>query len=381
MKILIVGGGIGGLALAGFLRETGIDYVIIDKKKDWNQEGFSLGMWSNGRRMLQKLGLSDNFDKVGRTMHEIEIKNGKGKLIKRYCLEKIYEEFGVLYTHIKRADLHSWLLGCVYPEKIKMGTTVASIEYLGDSVSVVFSDGLKATFDLVVGADGVHSSVRALCFKKNLEGYVNWRVWYIWIENSVTRPHTVTEYVEPGLLATIFHETERTLVCLVACTDHLIWDKEEGRIERLRLMFKSEIVAMPDFLKGVASKNILPTDFVQIRLKEWVKGRAVLIGDAAHGFEPHAGLGASMALEDAYILAGELIQFTTKPGADLQKYLRNFEIKRRHRVELARHLTAKMRFWGDIQSPFFRRLANTLLPFVPEKIFVKDYMKLFSEEI
>ena len=98
------------------------------------------------------------------------------------------------------------------------------------------------------------------------------------------------------------------MACFVTHVNHSIWDREDGRVERLKELFKEESVIVPNVLNVQKSGEILPTDLSEIKMKRLYKGRVVLLGDAAHGFEPFAGIGSSMALEDSYVLAGELIK-------------------------------------------------------------------------
>src|SRR5215469_11200341 len=96
-----------------------------------------------------------------------------------------------------------------------------------------------------------------------------------------------------------------------------MWDDPHERIERLKLLFKDEPAVVPECLSKAAAEDIFPTDLVEISLRLWHTRRVVLIGDAAHGFEPFGGLGGSMALEDAYILSSELTKMPQVHQNDL----------------------------------------------------------------
>ena len=168
LKVLIVGAGLGGLALAGFLDQCDVEYSIIEKCPEWNHEGYALGLWNNGRHMLRKLGLADRLDKTEICFQTILICDGKGNRLRSYNLSHFYAEFGMAYSHIRRADLHQWLLERV-GRSVRMGTSLTSLQETEDGVSVQLSDGTEERFDLLVGADGVHSTVRGCCFQKQLE--------------------------------------------------------------------------------------------------------------------------------------------------------------------------------------------------------------------
>ncbi|HVN26577.1 MAG TPA: NAD(P)/FAD-dependent oxidoreductase [Candidatus Paceibacterota bacterium] len=380
MRVLIVGAGLGGLALAAFLDSCGIEYVIVEKHSDWLREGYSLGLWNNGRAMLKKLGLSEMLDEHEITFQRFLICDGNGAILREYNLSRFYAEFGMGYSHVRRADLHDWLLRNV-KHPIRMNTSLIALNNSMTNVEATFSDGGREVFDLVVGADGIHSDVRSMCFERHLESYTNWRAWYVWVRRSFAQPRTVSEYVAPNEFAAVFDEGDKALAVLVARTDHSLWDAPENRIERLKALFKGEPVLIPEILNGATAENILPVDLVEISLKKWSVGRVVLIGDAAHGFEPFAGLGGSLAMEDAYVLAGELKKAPDASEGAISRALEAYEAKRRRRVEEARTLTNRMQGWATIRSPLLRKIVNRCVPFLPESWITDNYFSFMREEI
>ncbi len=375
MKILIVGAGIGGLSLAGFLEKEGISYKIVEKQKDQSHHGFSLGMWSNGRRVLSKLGIEENFDKAGAPLKKLKICNGKGKLLFSYNLSSLCAKYGG-YLHIRRSELIDWLTGILPKGKVNFGISIEKIEEESGGMKVTFSDGSLEMFDLVVGADGMSSKVRELAFGGDFRKYTNWRAWYMWIDKKFVEPHSVIKYLEPNAYLVTFDERDRALAVFVAHEDHALWDKEDGRIEHLENLFKGEVKVVPDIFDNHESGELMPTDLSEVRMKTTYKNGVVLLGDAAHGFEPFAGIGGAMALEDSYILAGELFK-----QKDLLTALSNYSNKRVKRVEEARKITRRMMAWATISNRFMRRIVNFALPFIPNSLFIKSYSKLFNEEL
>lgn len=378
MKVLIIGGGIGGLALAGFLeREGAVEYCLVEKDPDWSRHGFTLGMWSNGRTMLAKLGLGDKFDKVIVPHHRMLIKTGSGRLLKSYNLSKFYVDYGLAYSHLHRRELHDWLLSKADPKKIKLKTVVNNISAEQDGLKVTFGDGSTERFDLVVGADGINSWVRAKYFGDHLEKYINWRTWYVRPREKLAGPHDAIEYLDPGCFIGLFDDGQKNLLVFCHQISHAIFDEERGRITRLKKMFTEPFVEKA--LQGLSDSEVLPTDLAEVKVNKWHKDGIVLIGDAAHGFEPFAGLGASMALEDAYILSEELCKISQ--DYDLSQALQNYERRRRPRVDRAAWLTKKMRAWSTIKSSFWRSVVNIFAPIIPEKYFIEDFIKLMDEQV
>lgn len=376
MKILIVGAGVAGLSLAGFCEKLGIEYKIVEKQLDQSHHGYSLGLWSNARKMLEKLDLAHNLDKEGTIIRFLDIRTGAGKLLRKINLSYFSLNYGG-YLMVERARLIDWLSSKVSTKKMVFGQTVKGITQNTNSVSVTFSNDITEDYDLVVGADGISSQVRQLVFSElEYRKFINWRVWYAWIDKKNIEPHTVTEYIEPNEYAITFNVADKALACFVTHVDHAVWDKEEGRMERLKELFKEESVLIPSVLNVQKSGEILPTDLSEIKMKYFFKGRVVLLGDAAHGFEPFAGIGSSMAMEDAYVLVSELLK-----NRDITQALGTYQIKRKTRVETARRLTSRMQAWATIRSGILRYIVNFFIPYMPQSLFIKGYDRLLREDL
>jgi 2-polyprenyl-6-methoxyphenol hydroxylase-like FAD-dependent oxidoreductase len=330
--------------------------------------------------MLRKLGLVHHLDATEVPFQTLQICDGKGRPLRSYNLAHFYSEFGMGYSHIRRADLHRWLLARV-GRSVRMATSVSSIQEDQSGVTVCFSDGTEERFDLVVGADGVHSHVRELCFRKQVEYYINWRAFYTWVDRSCARPRVVSQYVAPHEFTAVFDEGDKALIVLVAKMDHSIWDDAEQRAARLKLLFNDEPAVISQALEKVSSSEIFPTDLIEISLRTWHTRRVVLLGDAAHGFEPFAGLGGSMALEDAYVLAAQMGKLSSVDQQELTGALDRYEVLRKKRVREARKITRRMQCWAAIESPFWRNVVNRVMPIVPESWITRSYFAFMRHEM
>lgn len=379
MKILIVGAGLGGLTLASFLEETGIEYEIVERSKDWVIKGYSIGFWNNGRNILKKLGLAENFDLKSFGVKNYKICNGRGDLLRNYNLSEFYSSYGMALALIDRKLLHEWLLGKISKGKVKMNMAVAKISQDTEGVTVGFADGSVAKYDLVVGADGLHSTVRGLLFSDVVEEKDDWRLWYAWVDNKFKTERSVVEYIEAGQFISIFEAGDKTLTVMAAPASHDTRDEAVGRIERLKKMFKNETKIVPEIFENLKDEDFSPFDLSHIVLKNWFKDRVVLLGDAAHGFEPYGGIGGSMALEDAYILAGEIIK--AHNDKSINDALASYQKQRKPRVVRAYSLSHKMRGWALIRSKILRKIVDFGIPFLPDSFIISEYQKILNEEI
>lgn len=364
--------------MASFLQKIGLDYVLIEREKNWTKHGYSLGMWSNGRAILYKLGLGENFDRSIVPNRQLVIKNFSGRTLKTYDLSNFYTQYGLGYSHLHRKDLHDWLLSGVDQSKINMETTVTNLKSTRSGIEATLNNGNQQTFDLVVGADGVHSSIRKMYFSENIEKYINWRCWFVIPKTRISETHTVTEYLSPGKFLNTFDDGNSSLALFSCAVDHLQHDDTAGRIERLQEIFRDSPLTK-EILKGLKDEDILPTDLEEVKLNSWVKDNVVLLGDAAHAFEPFAGLGGSMALEDAYVLSYELAQI--RDISKIPQALQSYETKRRKRVYNAQRVTRKMKTWATLKSPLLFWLMNLFAPLVPTRYFSQDFIRLMNEEL
>lgn len=363
------------------MQRCGIESEIVERAENWNHQGYSIGLWSNGRKMLQKLGLEERFDERGTRIKHFVVHDGSGKLLKKYDLDDFYRTYGTGYVHIDRAELHDWLLERAGAERVKMGTTVSSLSEAGSGVTVTLSDGSSGMYDLVVAADGVHSQVRKLAFGlEDFEHFTEWRVWYAWINQKYRTKGSVVQYVEAEQYVSVFDDGDKTMCVLLAPVPHGTWDEIAGRVERIKKIFKDCSAVVPSILEGVRDADMVPTDLASVSMKRWCKGRVVLLGDAAHAMEPFAGIGGSMAMEDAYVLAGEVLR-AQQESRSIESALRSYEDLRKARVSEARAVTGGMRWWSLVRSPLLRKLFNVVGRRLPVTLFTRRFHLLLSREI
>jgi 2-polyprenyl-6-methoxyphenol hydroxylase-like FAD-dependent oxidoreductase len=379
MKILIVGAGISGLTLACFLkRQDGFEVEIVDKAVDWSHLGYTLGVWDLGRRILAKLDLDDEFDRLSHPIHSFYFTDKSARqVLKLYHFEDFYKKYESAFTHISRKDLHDLLLNSCGSD-VRMEVSPVSVRENADSVEVTFSDGKKDTYDLIVGADGLRSKVRELIFPDDKVDYTGNRVWFTWVPREFVPSQTIMEIVGKDTVCNLFDDPTQACMVLTAPETPLSFDEPATRMGRLQKHFKGFGYPVPEILAGLRGENLMPTDIGFVNSNDWVKDRVVLIGDAAHAMEPFAGIGASMGMEDAYVLADELSQIG--PSGIPDKALNRYILRRLPRINAARRQTRLQYWWLTSRIPGVAFVRKLFAPIIPISHFTKGYKKLLSVE-
>ena len=176
-RILIVGAGIAGLALGRALQQQGFTPEVIERAASWSAGGTGLYLPGNGVRALGALGLADKLMARAVPMSHQRILDHTGRLLAEIELAKLWNRVG-LCVGIARGELHRILLEGAAGVPMRLGTTVTTLSQQDGEVDVAFADGSSGTYDLVVGADGIHSSIRRLVFgsiRPRHLGQVSWR--------------------------------------------------------------------------------------------------------------------------------------------------------------------------------------------------------------
>lgn len=310
MKVLIVGGGIGGMSAAIRLRETGHAVELIDLDPEWRVYGAGITITGPTLRAYRRLGLLDEIKEKGAITNGVRFFRYDGSFLQD--LDEPSIEEGLPATGgIMRPDLHRIMQRRVQAleTSVRLGVTVDILEQKGSKVDVSFSDASSGNYDVVVAADGIASRIRSLVFPDAVEptetGQACWRV-------SMRRP--------PGFDRGEFYLGHDQPAGITACGPDSIYmwmltphepgqwiDESHAHAELKRLIadFGGTVGWIRDHMTDDDWVNYRPLS-AAIQPEPWVKGRVVLLGDAAHATTPHLASGAGMAVEDGLVLAEEL---------------------------------------------------------------------------
>jgi 2-polyprenyl-6-methoxyphenol hydroxylase-like FAD-dependent oxidoreductase len=330
--ILVVGGGVAGLTAAAALHRHGFTTELVERQQTWHALGAGFLVHPNGMRMLLSLGLAAGVMNAGAVVRRWQFCDERGGVLSETNLEALWGDAGPC-VGIERPELQRALLPGVADVRCRLGTSVTSLVQHDRRVAVEFSDGSTGDYDLVVGADGIKSTVRALTLTTAAPsdlGAMNWR--------SVvpTRPG--------GLTALQMHLGDGCIFGLVPVGAGRTYgfayviqprfrDPLEGRLERLRNRFAGFGRGVQEYLASLERDDqVICSAMEWMTFEKWHTGRVVLVGDAAHASSPLMGQGGCMAMEDACVLAEEL-----RTGATIESALASYVSRRKPRVEWVQH--------------------------------------------
>jgi salicylate hydroxylase len=330
LRVGIIGGGIGGVALARTLRQRGIEFHLFERAAAFGEIGAGIQMTPNAVKVLKALRLGEALKRIGFLPDAMVGRNWEtGEELFSTPLLVTSELYGAEFHHVHRADLHNILVEGLPRESVTFGAVCTGVETGPASATAIFADGTRFEADLIVGADGIHSAVRGSLWGKDapsFTGHMCWRA-LVPVEHyplPFVKPeaafwmgpkaHVVTYYVKGGAAVNIVAVgesdgwvqeswTERS------STDELLAYYAGWNENLIRLFEKTD----PDevFKWGLFDRDPMTA---------WAKGRTTLLGDAAHPMLPFLSQGAAMAIEDAYVLGEAINVFKDQPSIALEAY-------------------------------------------------------------
>lgn len=358
-RVLIIGAGIGGLTAALALQRAGFAVTVHEQSRELGEVGAGITITPNGAHVLEHLLGREALARVGYVPTGGAIKHYAtgALLVETNRGDRLRREYGAAYCQAHRADLHGALADAVRagdPQAIHLGCSFTDLRETDDAVEAHFADGSVATGDILIGCDGIRSAVRNALWgaeETRFTGYIAWRglVPLDALPAGTIVPDSAA-FAGPARTFTRYRVRGGTLVNYVAFSQRDQWAEESwsvqadvAEVQREFADFAPEVqailAAVPPgqcFRWGLFDRTPLP---------RWTKGRATLLGDAAHPMTPFLAQGAVMAIEDGMVLARCLAA-----TADWREGLERYEAARRERgtlVMLESHVNARRMYSRD----------------------------------
>ena len=363
MRIVIVGGGIGGLSVALALRREGFEPEVFEQAPALLEVGAAIAVWPNAMRVLSKLGVAEAVFERGGQLKRARWLDSGGRVFKHFTLPE--QEVAAVALH--RADLQRALLRALPPESIHLGKTLRAYAHAGEEMRAEFADATSQSCDLLIGADGLHSRVRAQMFGDGppvYRGYAGWR-GITSLEHAALPPFTATEIYGGGRrfgVGPVGHG--RTGWWATANEPEAVGHDSQDQQGKLLRLFAGWVAPITELVAATSAESILRVaiyDRAPVKLKG--EKNVTLLGDAWHPTTPNLGQGGCMAIEDAAVLARCLAKY-----GDVNRALQSYEARRYARTATVVRYSRRYGAIGQWRSATAVRLRGTLLSSIPERV-------------
>ncbi len=357
-KALIIGGGIGGLAAAVGLTNIGVEVELFERAEELGEVGAGLSLWANAIRALEAIGSGDVVAPISITGQTGGIRSVDGALLARFT-----DGMGpgqALTVAVHRAELHSGLLRLLDPARLHRGKAFVSFTQDGAGVTAHFADGTSAHGDLLIGADGIRSRVRAQLHGDTPPVYAGYTAWRAVVPFDQARLLPGETWGRGTRFGQVPLSDGRVYWFATANTPAGGRSPDGERAELLR-HFGDWHAPIPELIAATPEATILRHDiYDRPPLRRWGEGLVTLLGDAAHPMTPNLGQGACQALEDAAVLARCLAE-----TSDMAEALRRYEGLRTARTASIVQRSRQLGAMGQWANPLAVALRNWLLRQLP----------------
>jgi 2-polyprenyl-6-methoxyphenol hydroxylase-like FAD-dependent oxidoreductase len=358
-RAIIVGGGIGGLTAGIALRQAGIDAVVLERAAEFKEFGTGLHIAINAMRAMRELGLAEQVKGAGTPIERMQFLDWRGRILDEWPVDQLASELGVPGVGVTRPSLHRVLVSALGDDGLRMSTEFAGFEQDTEGITARLADGREERADLLVGADGIQSSIRRALIgagEPRYAGYTTARA-IIDFDHERARPGLFRLHWGRGKVFIFYRVAEGRLYWVAATRTgpdrNGAAPRDKGALLDRYREFCEPVAAV---IEATPEESIVRADAVdRPPVERWGDGRITLLGDAAHPMSPTQGQGACQAIEDGVILAKSL-----RERDDVVAGLRAYEERRIPRTSKFVRQSRMIGSMGRWQNPLACALRDGL---------------------
>jgi 6-hydroxynicotinate 3-monooxygenase len=369
-RIAVVGAGLGGLSVAGFLQRAGFDVTVYEQAPSFSRIGAGIILSSNVMKALRRLGVERALVETGIKPHGyISRAWDTGEKMYEIIFDAASEEhFGGPYLNIHRGDLHAVLEQVVKPGTIAFNYRLLDLKETSHSMHLVFDNGVEVEADIVIGADGIRSKVREFLLGSEEPRFVGAVAHRAIFATERLRgfeiPDCTKWWGRDRHILPYFMTSRRDEIYAIGVVPEPNWDGDEASVPSSREEFIEAFAGFhPDLqrvLEAVDTVSLWPI-FDRERNDCWSGGRIVLLGDACHPMRPYMAAGGAMAVEDGAILSRCIEKFN-----DLAEAFRCYEAMRIPRVSEVQRISIENSWMhGPTETDWFYCYDSCTVPIAP----------------
>ena len=340
LRILVVGAGVSGIAVARGLLRDGHDVTVFDQRPNVTAGGGAVTIWSNGATVLEQLGV--DMDGAGQLLSAVRVMTSSGRPLATLDLNTMVNRLGAPIRMVPRRILLERLLEGFPADRIRCNSRAASVVNTNNGVRVDFEDGSSAEGDLLIGADGLHSVVRSVVGAQPAKP-TGWCSWQGLV--------TLADVADPDVAVMMIGEHGNLGMWPAGGSDlqwwfDLPWSPDFRRPQQPLEMIRSHFTGWSDrvdqVLTTLTDEDLSPSPFPHFRhpIPRAGRGAVTLLGDASHTMPPTLAQGTNQALLDAMVLRKALSDLRNGNG-DIPSALRWYENTRRRRVKAVSWVTTQ----------------------------------------
>lgn len=368
-RAIIIGAGIGGITAAIALQRAGFDVTVFERADELREVGSGLPLWASALKALQKIELNGLLEALGAPVVAGHVRTWRGDILFDLRTEVLPRSVGTLNSVVHRAELLALLLETLGEENVQLGATCVGFTQDETGVCARFADGREVRGDVLIGADGLHSVIRAQLFNASQPRYVGYMCWRGLAH--ITRTGLLTMAWGKGYLfgVTSMSKGRAYWFAQFYCPEEMP-EKAGGRKREMLELFHDWHDPIPAVIEATAEEDILRNPIYESKpLRHWSRGRVTLLGDAAHTMTPNLGQGACQAIEDAVELGKCL-----KSEPDIVAALKRYERRRVRRTNMITRLARLVGWVVQWENPMASRVRDAIIKRTPLSLKVRMLM-------